>query len=90
MASTKGSDPLYARIRDILESARSSVARSVNSTQVVANWLIGREIVEEEQGGQRRAGYGTRLISDLAARLTKEFGRGFTKNNLEYFRSFYL
>jgi hypothetical protein len=42
---------IYDRIRGILESARSNIARSVNSTQVVANWLIGREIVEEEQGG---------------------------------------
>ena len=42
---------LHDRIREILESARASVARSVNTTQVVANWLIGREIVEEEQRG---------------------------------------
>jgi hypothetical protein len=40
---------VYERIRQILESARTTVARSVNTTQVVANWLIGREIVEEEQ-----------------------------------------
>ena len=46
---------LYDRIRQILESARSSVSRSVNTAQVVANWLIGREIVEEEQKGKRRA-----------------------------------
>jgi hypothetical protein len=32
--------PLYERIRQILESARSSVARSVNTTQVGANWLM--------------------------------------------------
>jgi predicted nuclease of restriction endonuclease-like (RecB) superfamily len=81
---------IYDRIRGILESARSNIARSVNSTQVVANWLIGREIVEEEQGGRRRADYGTRLVADLAERLTKDFGRGFTKNNLEHFRAFYL
>ena len=81
---------IYDRIRGILQSARSNIARSVNSTQVVANWLIGREIVEEEQGGQRRADYGIRLIADLAERLTKDFGRGFTKNNLEHFRAFYL
>ncbi len=29
--------PLYERIRTILESARSHVARSVNTTQVIAN-----------------------------------------------------
>jgi hypothetical protein len=54
--------PVYERIRQILESARSSVARTVNTTQVIANWLIGREIVEEEQKGHGRAEYGQQLI----------------------------
>ena len=49
--SKKEKLPLYERIRQILESARTNVARTVNTTQVVANWLIGREIVEEEQTG---------------------------------------
>ena len=53
---------VYERIREILESARTTVARSVNTTQVVANWLIGREIVEEEQRGKKRADYGTELL----------------------------
>lgn len=38
----KKTAPLYARIRHILESARSNVTRSVNTTQVIANWLIGQ------------------------------------------------
>ena len=71
LPETKGT-PLYRRIRQILESARTSVARSVNTTQVVANWLIGREIVEEEQRGKRRAGYGEELLKDLSDRLTKD------------------
>ncbi len=44
---------LYERIRQILESARTNMARTVNTTQVVANWLIGREIVEEELKGEK-------------------------------------
>jgi predicted nuclease of restriction endonuclease-like (RecB) superfamily len=80
---------LYRRIREILEAARTGVARSVNTTQVVANWLIGREIVEEEQHGAKRAGYGEELIRDLAQRLTKEFGRGYSQDNLFWFRRFY-
>ena len=52
--------PLYERIWQILESARFAAARSVNTAQVVANWLIGREIVEEEQRGNRRGGQLTR------------------------------
>lgn len=82
--------PLYERIRQILESARSSVARTVNTTQVIANWLIGREIVEEVQKGKRRAEYAEQLLLDLSARLTAEYGRGYSVDNLELFRRFFL
>lgn len=82
--------PLYGRIREILESARNHVARTVNTTQVIANWLIGREIVEEEQQGKKRAGYGAELLVDLAARLKADFGAGYGVDNLELFRRFYL
>jgi predicted nuclease of restriction endonuclease-like (RecB) superfamily len=81
---------VYGRICDILQAARANVARTVNTTQVVANWLIGREIVEAEQGGKKRAGYATRLLADLSGRLTQEFGRGWSVDNLEAFRQFYL
>ena len=81
---------LFDRVRDILESARANVARTVNSTQVVANWLIGRELVEEEQQGKRRAGYGAALLRELAARLKADFGSGYGVDNLELFRRFYL
>jgi hypothetical protein len=80
---------MYERIRQILDSARSSVARSVNTTQVIANWLIGREIIEEEQKGISRAGYGEELILDLSARLTSDYGKGYSKDNLFWFRRFY-
>lgn len=80
---------VYDRIRDILQAARANVARTVNTTQVVANWLIGREIVEAEQGGKKRAGYATRLLADISGRLTQEFGRGWSVDNLEAFRQFY-
>ena len=81
---------LYGRICGILDAARHHVARTVNSTQVVANWLIGREIVEDEQRGKRRAGYGVKLIAELSTRLTAEMGRGYSADNLEAFRQFYL
>jgi predicted nuclease of restriction endonuclease-like (RecB) superfamily len=87
--SRKRNDPLYARIRDILESARSNVARSVNTTQVIANWLIGREIVQEEQRGQGRAGYAEELLSRLSRRLSANYGQGFSISALQYMRSFF-
>lgn len=82
--------PLFGRVREILEAARSNIARTVNSTQVVANWLVGREIVEEEQAGKRRAGYGAKLLVDLSERLGHDYGRGYSVDNLEAFRQFYL
>lgn len=87
--STKPVSALYGRIREILESARAGVARSVNTTQVVANWLIGREIVEEEQKGEAKAEYGAKLLAELSTRLKKEYGNGYSVDNLELFRRFY-
>ena len=86
----KRQTPLYQRIREILESARAGVARSVNTTQVTAYWLIGREIVEEEQEGKKRAGYGEALLQDLAQRLKADFGPGYSVHNLKFIRQFYL
>ena len=87
MKSTRAT--LYHRIREILDSARAGAARSVNTAQVCANWLIGREIVEEEQKGKKRAGYGEALLQDLSVRLSTDVGKGWSVRNLEYCRVFY-
>jgi hypothetical protein len=57
---------------------------------VQAYWLIGREIVEIEQQGKKRAGYGDRIIQGLAAKLTAEFGSGYSIRSLRRIRQFYL
>ena len=88
--TTKKNPALYGRILQILESARSSVARSVNTSQVVANWLIGQEIVEEEQQGKTRAGYGESLLSELAEEFKRDAIDGYSVQNLRYMRQFYL
>ncbi len=62
---------LFDRIVGILEEARSNVVCSVNSNMVLAYWLIGREIVQEFQGGEERAENGKRILEDLSTRLTK-------------------
>lgn len=87
---SKAYSALYGRIREILESARANVARSVNTTQVAANWLIGREIVEEEQKGKRRASYGEALLLGLSKRLTADFGCGYSVHTLKFIRQFYV
>lgn len=83
-------DVAYRQIAEILETARATAYRAVNQAMVQAYWQIGRIIVEEEQKGRKRAGYGEALIAELARRLTKDFGRGFTERNLWYIKRFYL
>lgn len=86
---TKGISTLYDTISQIIENARNAVYRTANITMVRAYWHIGRVIVEEEQKGKERAEYGTELIKQLAKKLTKKHGRGFTETNLKYMRQFY-
>jgi hypothetical protein len=81
---------LFDRVVAILENARVRVSRTVNSEMVVAYWLIGREIVEEEQQGAERAEYGKKVIADLSRRLTERYGRGYSVTSLKYFRTFYV
>ncbi|MCX4242670.1 PDDEXK nuclease domain-containing protein [Paraliomyxa miuraensis] len=83
-------DDLYERIAEILEEARAGVARAVNTAMVVAYWEIGASLVEQEQRGRARADYGRELIEGISDRLTRRFGRGFSKQNLWRIRQFYV
>jgi predicted nuclease of restriction endonuclease-like (RecB) superfamily len=89
-----GTADLLARIRSIWEAARTQAARSVNTAHVCANWLIGQQIVEAEQGGDKRAGYGKALLKTLSEQLSADSrsGRseGFSVSALQYMRAFYL
>jgi len=80
---------LYDRIRTLIVAARQTVARGVDLVQVHTNFEIGRHIVEHEQQGKQRAAYGAEVLTGLAEKLTGEFGKGFSRSNLEYMRRFY-
>jgi predicted nuclease of restriction endonuclease-like (RecB) superfamily len=73
----------------LLEQARHAAARAVNAIMTATYWEIGRRIVEFEQGGEARAGYGEQLLERLAKDLTQRFGRGFSRQNLQQMRQFY-
>ena len=91
MTSGEGNqEALYRRVTEILEAARQQVARTVNTSMVHAYWLVGREIVEVEQQGEARAGYGDELVRSLAARLRAQFGRGFSYSSVKRMKQFYL
>ena len=77
-------------IKEVLVSARTNVARQVNSELLTAYWNIGRIICEYEQSDPERADYGKRTIKELSRALTQEFGKGFSRSNLQNMRQLYL
>ncbi len=89
-APLPGYDGLLADVVRVIEDARRTAARSVNTVMTTTYWLVGRRVVEQEQHGETRAGYGEALLQRLSADLTARFGRGFSADNLETMRLFYL
>ena len=81
---------LWSDIRDLILDGRRSVARGVNAAPVWKNFEIGRRIVEHEQGGKKRADYAEETLESLSKKLTAEFGRSYSVDNLERMRCFYL
>ena len=81
---------LVAEVRHLITAARNAAASTVNTLQVLTNFEIGRRIVEHEQKGEKRAEYGAELLMELSARLTEEFGKGFSITNLQLKRKFFL
>lgn len=73
-----------------MENARKDVAKQVNSILVKTYWEIGRIIIEEEQKRSDRAEYGKQLLIELSKKLSKEYGKGFSRSNLQNMRNFYL
>jgi predicted nuclease of restriction endonuclease-like (RecB) superfamily len=80
---------LFANIRSLLVSARQNVLRQVNTAITKTYFEIGRLIVEDEQKGKARAKYGDYTLEDISSKLTIEFGKGFSVQNLERMRVFY-
>lgn len=80
----------YQSVAEVLHNARANAYRAVNFAMVEAYWQIGRMIIEEEQQGKERAGYGEALIRNLSVRLMLDFGKGFSVSNLWAFKQFYL
>ncbi len=85
-----GYDTVLSDVVELLDAARRASARVINSLMTATYWEMGRRIVEYEQAGKRRAAYGEELLTHLSGDLTNRFGRGFSVDNLERARKFYL
>lgn len=83
------SNSFFEEIASILEDARSKAKSAVNLCMVYSYYEVGRHIVEEEQEGNYRAEYGTKLIENLSVFLNERFGKGYSATNLRQMRKFY-
>ena len=89
-AASASMDVLCHNSIELIQYARKIAVNQVNIVQLMTYYALGRWIVEEQQAGEHRAGYGKRVIQTLSNRLNAEFGRGFSVDTLENTRKFYL
>ena len=80
---------LIQKIEHIINETKYNIAKSINTNMVQAYWIIGKYIVEFEQGGSFKAKYGEALLTNLSKDLKLRFGRGYSRPNLNNMRKFY-
>lgn len=81
-------DDILQDVRGIINSSRDATYRAIDTALIRRNWLIGYRISEEEMNGENRAEYGANVIAKLAKALSKEYGKGFTKQIFTAFTRF--
>lgn len=80
---------IFDNIKELVINSRNKVYQTVNTEMLNLYWNIGKAIMEIQQG-DKRASYGDALLQKLSQKLTVEFGKGFSKRNLERMRKFYI
>lgn len=83
-------DTLFGKLTGHIENARETVQRTIDNEMVAAYWLMGKDILEEEQQNQKRAKYGAFIIVELSKRLNQQYGKGFGISTLKDIRLFHL
>ena len=81
---------LLHSVKQIVVAAKQAAYKNSNTILLSMYWQIGKLIVEDEQQGNVKAGYGKATLKNLSLELTLEFGKGFDESNLRNIRQFYL
>jgi len=81
---------LFQSIKLLIEEAKIKIVRNVYSVIVYTHFEIGKMIIQNEQQGKERAQYAKKILVQLSADLTAEYGGGYSRSNLEYMRKFYM
>ena len=79
---------LFSDIKELVISSRNKVYKTINQEMLNLHWNIGK-MISTIQGCSKRAAYGERVLNELSRRLTAEFGKGFSVQNLRNMRQFY-
>ena len=82
-------DALFNKVSAIIEEGRKYVSTAINLAEVYSKFQIGMYIVEDEQAGNKRAGYGKQVLLNLSERLTEKYGDGWSVEQLTLIRKFY-
>ena len=90
LSTNKYTVSVISEIKTLLDSSRKNVATQVNQELLSTYWKIGEIIVRYEQNDQIRAVYGEKTLQQLSKSLSKEFGKGFSRSNLQNMRLLYL
>ena len=80
---------IFDNIKELVINSRNKVYNTVNTEMLNLYWNIGKAIMDIQQGDER-ANYGDYVLEKLSEKLTAEFGKGFSKRNLERMRKFYI
>jgi len=83
-------DGLFDKVSAVIEEGRRYASTAVNLAEVYSKYQIGMYIVENEQGGKQRAGYGKQILRNLSERLTEKYGEGWSVEQLKLIRKFYV
>ena len=81
---------LFDKISVLIEEARRRVSTTVNIAEVYTKYNVGRYIVEDEQEGNYKAGYGKQVLKQISKKLEDRFGEGWSVDTLERCRKFYI
>ena len=79
-----------SEVRGIIDNGRKRAYSAVEQAGLITFWNIGKRIVEEQQHGDARATYGSKLIQNLADIIVPIYGNTYNKRNLDYYKKFYL
>lgn len=90
MQDMKNGDNFFCEVIQLFRDAKRKMSMAVNMAMVYSYYEAGRLIIDEEQNGSERAAYGKYILQELSRRLTAEFGRGFSYENLKLMRRFFM